>query len=276
MYKELMNFISKLTSGTNEILPDVLLLDFTIVNACVVGTNDHWVLVDAGLSNSEEFILTTTIRRFDSPPKAIVLTHGHFDHVGSLERLAEYWNVPVFAHPLEMPYLLGKKDYPLADSTVDEGLVAKMSPHFPHSAINLGFRLAPLPDDGTVPGMDGWHWFHTPGHTEGHVAFFRESDRTLIAGDAFTTTKQESLLSVLTHKEQIKGPPAYLTPDWDMAKNSIAQLIGLKPELAIPSHGLPMSGEKLREHLDYLIQSFNDIAIPDKGRFVDNEESRGL
>jgi hypothetical protein len=39
--------------------------------------------------------------------------------------------------------------------------------------------------------MPGWRWMHTPGHTEGHVCLFRNSDRTLIAGDAFTTTKQE-------------------------------------------------------------------------------------
>lgn len=271
MVNELVQFLSKLTSKSEEILPDVLLFDFTIVNACAVGTNEEWVMVDAGLSNSEEFILKETLKRFNKRPTAIILTHGHFDHVDSLERLAEYWDVPIYAHPMEMPYLSGKKDYPLADSSVDEGLVAKMSPWFPHSAINLGFRLTALPEDGSVPGMKGWRWIHTPGHTEGHISLFRESDRTLIAGDAFTTTKQESLLSVLLRREKIKGPPAYLTTDWEMARNSVAQLRGLNPGLAIPSHGKPMRDKELEEHLVYLAENFEEVAVPEDGRFVDRE-----
>lgn len=269
MVNELVNFLSKLTTKAIEVKPDILVLDFTIVNACVVGTANQWVLVDTGLSNSEEFILKSTIKRYDGRPKAIILTHGHFDHVGSVKMLSERWDVPVFAHPLEMPYLSGQKNYPLADPTVDEGMVAKMSPSFPHEAINIRFRLAELPPDGSIPGMPGWKWIHTPGHTEGHVSLFRDSDKTLLVGDAFTTTKQESLLSILTRKEKIKGPPAYLTTDWEKARNSVAQLKGLEPELVIPSHGAPMRGEKLKEHLEFLTQNFSEIAVPDQGRFVE-------
>ena len=57
--------------------------------------------------------------------------------------------------------------------------------------------------------MPGWKWIHTPGHTEGHISLFHEKDRVLIAADAFSTTKQESLLSVMTHAEQISGPPKF-------------------------------------------------------------------
>ena len=46
---------------------------------------------------------------------AIVMTHGHFDHVGALEDLAEEWDTPVDAHPLEHPYLDGKASYPPGD-----------------------------------------------------------------------------------------------------------------------------------------------------------------
>lgn len=163
-----------------------------------------------------------------------------------------------------MPYLSGKKDYPQADASTDEGLVAKMSPWFPHTAINLGFRLTPLPEDGSVPGIKGWRWIHTPGHTEGHISLFRESDRTLIAGDAFTTTKQESLLSALAGREKIKGSPAYMTMDWERARNSVAQLKGLNPELVIPSHGKPMGGRELEDHLAYLAENFEEVAVPRK------------
>lgn len=249
-------------------------MNFTVVTACLVGGTNiktgEWVLVDTGLENSADFIMKSVENRFgqNSRPQAIVLTHGHFDHVGSVIKLSEFWDVPVYIHRLEMPYVTGKKDYPVADPTVDEGLVAKLSPTFPHTGIDIGYRAVALPDDGSIPGMSGWKWIHTPGHTEGHVSLFREKDRVLIVGDAFTTTKQESLLSVVTQREKKSGPPKYLTTDWKAAENSVRRLMDLRPALVIPSHGKPMKGEELAEHLKMLVNHFDTIAKPKQGRFV--------
>jgi glyoxylase-like metal-dependent hydrolase (beta-lactamase superfamily II) len=263
--------LSAMTATSQEVTPDILLMDFTIVNACLVGNKENeWIVVDTGLENSADFILQCVEKRFgkNSRPQAIILTHGHFDHVGSVIKLSELWDVPVYIHELEMPYVTGKKDYPLGDPTVDEGLVAKMSPTFPHTSIDLGFRAVALPTDGSVPGITGWKWIHTPGHTEGHVSLFHEKDRILIVGDAFCTTKQESLSSVITHKEQISGPPKYLTTDWKAAENSVRILADLKPSLAIASHGKPIEGEELIQHLEVLVKDFDAIAKPEQGRFV--------
>jgi glyoxylase-like metal-dependent hydrolase (beta-lactamase superfamily II) len=65
-----------------------------------------------------------------------------------------------------------------------------------------------LPEDGTIPGFPEWRWIHTPGHTVGHVSFFRDSDRVLIAGDALATTKQESFLAAAAQTPELHGPPA--------------------------------------------------------------------
>ena len=260
--------VSKVTSSTEEVMPDILVLQFTIVTACVVGNPDSesnkWVLVDTGLENSAEFILESTEKRFgkNNPPQAIILTHGHFDHVGSVITLANHWDVPVYIHQLELPYIIGKKDYPAADPTVDEGIVAKMSPTFPNKSIDIGQRAKALPSDGNIPGMPGWKWIPTPGHTKGHVSLFREKDRTLIVGDAFCTVKQESLMSVLSQSEQISGPPKYLTTDWKAAEASVNRLKELNPLLAIPSHGKPMKEEELSRHLELLTQHFKEIAKP--------------
>ena len=275
MGNKIVEGLSAMNTSSQEILPDILLMNFTVVNACLVGnpgdkTND-WVLVDAGLENSADFILKCVNKRFgkDSRPQAIILTHGHFDHVGSVIKLSELWDVPVYIHQLELPYVTGKKDYPAGDPSVDKGLVAKLSPTFPHKSIDIGFRAVALPDDGSVPGMPGWKWIHTPGHTEGHICLFRENDRVLIAADAFSTTKQESLLSVATHREQISGPPKYLTTDWKAAENSVRHLKNLRPSLVITSHGEPMKGNKLTKHLEMLVENFNEIAKPEQGRFVE-------
>lgn len=271
----LVEAVSSITSSTEEITRDILLLKFTIVTACMVGepnSNSGWFLIDTALENSADFIIKTAEERFGkgTRPQAIILTHGHFDHVGSAITLSEKWNVPVYIHSLELPYITGKKDYPVADPTVDEGLVAKMSPTFPNEGIDINSRAQALPSDGTIPGMTGWKWIHTPGHTEGHISLFRERDGILIVGDAFTTVKQESLISVLTQNEQISGPPKYLTTDWKTAEESVNLIKDLKPSCVIPSHGKPMQGEELTRHLELLTSNFNEIAKPEQGRFVDN------
>lgn len=85
--------------------------------------------------------------------------------------------------------------------------MASLSWAYPRGPIDLGDRVRALPGDGRVPGLPEWRWMHTPGHAPGHVSFFREADRTLIAGDAFITTKQESALAVLAQRPEVHGPP---------------------------------------------------------------------
>lgn len=275
MGNKMVEDLSAITTSSEEVTPDILMLKFTIVNACIVSTSnnsgaDEWVLVDTGLENSVDFILESAEKRFGkgSRPQAIILTHGHFDHVGSVIKLSSLWDVPVYAHKLEMPYITGKKDYPVGDPTVSSGMVAQMSPTFPHTSIDISSHVLELPIDRSIPGMPGWKWIHTPGHTEGQVCLFQEKDRVLLAADAFTTVKQESLMSVVTQTEKISGPPAYLTTDWEAAENSVKHLKDLNPSLVIPSHGQPMKGEELREHLEMLVGHFSEIAVPKQGQFI--------
>lgn len=255
-----------------EVLPDLYCYTIQIVNICLVGnpeTND-FVLIDAGMPGSANEIISVTEERFgsNSRPKAIILTHGHFDHVGAIIELVKHWDVPVYAHELELPFLTGQMSYPKPDPTVEGGMVAKMSPLFPNEPIQLGNHVHMLPSDGSVPQLQGFRWVHTPGHTPGHVALFREQDRALIVGDAFVTVKQESLYKVLTQEMEISGPPRYLTTDWQAAWESVRTLQALKPTVAVTGHGMPMSGEILSNSLEKLVNEFDRIAIPDYGRYV--------
>lgn len=195
-----------------EVLPDLFCYTIQIVNICFVGnpqTND-FVLVDAGMPKCANEIISIAEDRFgtNSRPKAIILTHGHFDHVGGIIELIKYWDVPVYAHQMEIPFLTGQQSYPEPDPTVEGGMVAKMSPLFPNEPIDLGNSVKALPTDGTVPHMPEFRWIHTSGHTPGHISLFREKDRTLIAGDAFVTVKQEYLYKVITQEQEISGPPS--------------------------------------------------------------------
>jgi len=252
----------------------VIRVPLSIVNAYLVGPSRAgdrgWVLVDAGLSFSSGAIVAAAANAFGakSRPAAIVLTHGHFDHVGSLEALAEAWDTPVYAHQLEMPYLTGRADYPPPDPAVGGGAMAWLSPLYSRRGLNLGNRVRPLPDGGVVPCMPGWRWIHTPGHTPGHVSLFRDTDRVLIAGDAFVTTKQESFFAALFKPEVVHGPPAYFTSDWDAARSSVRTVAQLSPDVAATGHGVPMRGNRLRRELNRLAQNFDRIALPADGRYV--------
>lgn len=255
-----------------EIATDVFCLTNMIVNIIFIGypgtQTGGWVLVDAGIQNSVDDIRGMAEERFNTPPDCIVLTHGHFDHVGAIEELLKVWGCPVYAHERELPYLTGQKDYDPPDPSVGGGLLARLSSVFPRSGINLGERIKSLPADGTIPFLPGWRWLETPGHTPGHISLFREADRILIAGDAITTVKQESALAVLTQEKEVHGPPAYFTTDWDAAWQSVKRLYELNPFILISSHGQPLSGDQLQEQLADLAAHFDTLAIPAHGRYV--------
>lgn len=234
--------------------------------------NDQWVLVDTGLKWSAGKVKEMANYLFGegSVPKAIILTHGHFDHVGTVADLAEEWDVPVYAHHLEMPYLTGQSDYPPPDPTVGGGLMATMSFLYPKSPINIWKHVKVLPPNETIPVLTDWKYIHTPGHSPGHISLFRESDRVLITGDAFVTTKQESVISVMFQTRQISGPPKYFTCDWDEARSSVEELIKLNPKTAAAGHGQPMRGLELQEALKNLNENFYKKSIPALGRYVPN------
>lgn len=252
--------------------PDIHRVQTLIANVYFVTlpNNDDWFLVDTGVANSEDKIISYAEEQYgaDRPPVAILLTHGHFDHVGSVKPLVETWHVPVYAHKLELPYLTGKVDYPPADPTVGGGLMSRLAPLYPNEAIDLGEDVHPLPPDGRLPFTAEWHWIHTPGHTPGHVSFFRNMDRALIAGDAFITVKQESAFSVMTQAQEVHGPPQYFTTDWDDAWRSVKKLRLLEPSAAFTGHGIPMSGEDLAKGLDRIANDFDRLAIPEHGKYV--------
>jgi glyoxylase-like metal-dependent hydrolase (beta-lactamase superfamily II) len=96
----------------DEVAPDIRGLRIAFVNIFgVIHSNGSWTLIDAALPFTASRIRNWAESFSKTPPNAIVLTHGHFDHVSVARELADSWNVPIYAHSLEAPYLTGKMQY---------------------------------------------------------------------------------------------------------------------------------------------------------------------
>jgi glyoxylase-like metal-dependent hydrolase (beta-lactamase superfamily II) len=252
----------------DTIAPGVLGLRIAFVNVFAVTHADgSWTLIDAGIPHTATRIQAWAEKHLPGPPNAIVLTHGHFDHAGSAKELAQLWNVPIYAHPLEHPYLTGKMEYPAPNWKAGGGLMALLSPTYPKGPFDFSDRLRGLPGEGAqlaLADMPGWTLLHTPGHTPGHVSFYRQADATLLVGDAFCTTKPESFFAAaITQHPELHGPPSYFTSDWNAAKASVRKLAALKPRTVVPGHGKPLSGEHVPGALDKLAIDFEQIAEPE-------------
>jgi glyoxylase-like metal-dependent hydrolase (beta-lactamase superfamily II) len=261
--------------GTNTwlVAPGVWRLKDIFVNVYLIQDRDAtgWVMVDAGLKSTAPKVRAFVADVFGkgSKPKAIIMTHAHFDHRGSLLELAEEWGVPVYCHHKERPYLTGQASYPPPDPSVGGGMMALLSFVYPKGPINADSYLKELPEGGEITELEDWKWIHTPGHTPGHISLFREKDGVLVAGDAFVTTMQESLLAVATQKRFVCGPPKYFTPDWGAAARSVKKLAALEPNVITTGHGHAMYGDEARKELHKLVKDFWRVAIPATGRYVE-------
>ncbi|MDQ3624040.1 MAG: MBL fold metallo-hydrolase [Verrucomicrobiota bacterium] len=260
--------------GTTEIARDLAYRRLAMVNVVFHGTpragDRQWVLIDAGVMGLTGRIESAAEERFGATarPAAIILTHGHFDHIGGLEKLAKKWDAPIYAHELELPYLNGSAAYPPPDSSVGGGIMPLLAPLFPRGPIDVSRWLQVLPGDGSVPGMPGWQWLPTPGHTPGHISLWRETDSAIIVGDAFITTNQESAYAIAVQAEEMHGPPTYFTPDWPSARRSVEQLAALGPELVVTGHGRAMRGPQMLAALQTLARDFENVAVPEAGHYV--------
>ncbi len=237
-------------------------------NVYFVRSGSSWALINTGSAKCDREIQKAAESLFgaNTPPAAILLTHNHPDHAGSTPELARRWGCLVYMHPDELPlvtmdsstYLSTVKKYASPLDTWVILPVLRVMPRrrresmLPESSFK---EVARAFDPGTgVPSLPDWEYIPTPGHTPGHVSFFRRSDCVLITGDAVLTVHLNSLWGFLLwgfgrNKQRLSGPPWYTTWSWRAAKESVASLARLEPRVLACGHGLPISGSQTAPEL---------------------------
>jgi len=228
-------------------------------NVYFVRSGSSWVLIDAASANCGRLIRKTAESLFgaNTRPASILLTHDHPDHAGSALELARMWSCPVHVHPDELP-LATIGDLSTVEkyaNPLDRWIILPLLRLMPRRRVESMLSKASLKEvaqafdpGATVPGLPDWECIHTPGHTPGHVAFFRTSDRVLITGDALVTVDLNSfwgflLWALRQNRQRVSGPPWYSTWNRRAAKESVAALTRLEPRVLAPGHGVPMTGK---------------------------------
>lgn len=204
---------------------------FGFVNAYLVSEDDGLTLIDTGIGASAKRILAAA-QRLGRPVVRILLTHAHADHIGSLDALA--------ARLPEAEVLISARDARL--------MARDMTPE-PHEPDDARFRggypgAATRPSGELSPGdrVGSLEVHAAPGHTPGQLAFVDTRDRTLIAGDAFST-----LFGVATaaHTNPLFPLVAMATWHHPTALETARDLRALEPRRLATGHG-PIVADPLR------------------------------
>ena len=242
----------------HEIASGVHWLPLRGVNVYFVRSGSGWVLVDSAYARDAKAIRQAAAELFGKRrPEAILLTHGHPDHAGAAPHLARAWGVPVYLEPDELPALVSEELHYRPELLDPIGrfalpLIRPLPRKLRDRLLSTdGLRQAVRPFDrgARVPGLADWERVPTPGHSPGHVAFFRPGDGVLIAGDACLTRNIFSPWDLLTGRQRLALPPYISCWDWRRTRESVATLSRLEPRVLASGHGVPMTGPGVAEDL---------------------------
>jgi glyoxylase-like metal-dependent hydrolase (beta-lactamase superfamily II) len=181
------------------------------------------VLIDAATRQGEGRIMRQIAGHTVT---AHALTHAHPDHQGSSHAICERLSIPLWC---------GQADVPAMETP--GGVKNSQAPGWLNRLQERFWTGPPHPVARALTEGDqvaGFTVLDVPGHSPGHVAYWRESDRVLILGDVLNN------MNVITGVPGLHEPPPMFTPDPARNRESARRLAALEPALACFGHGAPL------------------------------------
>jgi glyoxylase-like metal-dependent hydrolase (beta-lactamase superfamily II) len=154
----------------------------------------------------------------------LALTHAHPDHWGAAPAICARLELPLACHEADADIVAG-----IVPAAQDGWMFRAAKVAWEHGTCEQVQRLQQGDE------VAGFQVVHTPGHTRGHVIYFRESDRVAVVGDLFNT------MAMWTRRRRLSEPPPHVSVDAQENRRSILALLELAPSLVLPGHGPPLT-----------------------------------
>jgi glyoxylase-like metal-dependent hydrolase (beta-lactamase superfamily II) len=219
-----------------EVLPKVHMIK-NHGNSFVIEFEDHCVIVDTGMDKKAKEILEA-VEKTGKKPKAVLITHGHLDHINGLAKLKEkYPNLIVASSEEDRSSVEGRQM--LLPKGI-KGIVFKIFMPF------MGFKgtkVDKILTDGET--FENMKVIETSGHTKGHLSFLFKagSKNVLFSGDL-----------VLNEKNKLSLAPNEFNFDKSKIVESLKRISRMKIDCLLPGHGEPVI-EKANEKIKNFISS---------------------
>ena len=190
-----------------------------MVNAYII----DGFLVDAGIRSSYKKLLSAIDQLGRDHISAHLLTHAHPDHQGASAAICQELNIPLWCGKGDVAAM---ENGLTSDSSIEENWIIRFQNRF---WTGPAYPVARSLQEGDEVGS--FKVLETPGHSMGHIVFWRESDGVLIAGDLLTSA------NMLTTIPGLHEPPEMFTTDIPQNRHSIKKVAKLQPKLICCGHG---------------------------------------
>ena len=208
--------------------------EFSGVSNCYMVFNREIFLVDTGMpGKSNEIIkfLVNNLKRNPEDIKTIVITHHHFDHIGSLDKLKKISGARVAVHSADADYLSGVKSQ--TGSAFMRPLVSLMK---------LLYRTRPVKPDIILEDGDkigDYRVIHTPGHTPGSICLYNPDNGVIFVGDNLKYSKGKIEKPGIMHESE-------------KYRESMKKLEDLNIDVILTGHGPPVTSDANKKIMEFL------------------------
>ena len=218
-----------------------------LINAFLINTQKHCILVDCGLPGTEDKVAATlaSIGKTYTDITLIIVTHAHIDHAGNADEIRRLSGAPLLAHKADLPYFLGEKKMHFCATGwfghvfKQTGAIQKPYTPFKPDILLQENENYPL----TEYGIKG-HVIPTPGHTAGSISVLLDN-RYALVGDLISSG---ILLGGILMTGRAKKPP--FEDDPQAVSEALVSLANQGAETFYMGHGGPLPKDEVLRHAD--------------------------